>query len=211
MILAARRARAALLLALGILLGACAPAAKEPNFTMPSVGPAHIDVDTPVLRAAKAAAGIHDCPQISGPAVAGGLPEVTLRCLGGGHDVNLAALRGPLVINYWGAWCEPCRRELPILQAYADAAAGRVALIGVDFQDMIPAEAIDLLAAKGVTYPSLADPGGDSDGKPPLRIRTVPMLVFVDAEGRVVHQEFAEMKSVKQLEGLVAEHLGVRP
>lgn len=168
-----------------------------------------VDVDTPELRAAKKEAGIADCPAPEGPAPSAEepLPEVTLPCLGGGPDVNLADLRGPMVVNLWAQWCGPCREELPYYQQLHERAGDRVAVLGVDYQDTRPAWALDLLRETGVTYPSVADPAGAL--REPLAVRGLPAILLVDEDGEVVHQEFAVIESYDQLAGLVEEHLGV--
>lgn len=168
-----------------------------------------VDVDTPELRAAKKAAVIADCPAPEGPAPTAEepLPEVTLPCLGGGPDVNLAELRGPMVVNLWAQWCGPCREELPYYQELHERAGDRVAVLGVDYQDTRPAWALDLLRETGVTYPSVADPAGEL--REPLAVRGLPAILLVDEDGEVVHQEFAVIESYDQLAGLVEEHLGV--
>ena len=75
------------------------------------VRPPDVQVDTPELREVKARIGMEDCAPGAGDPVDGGLPEVTLPCLGGGPDVDLSTLRGPMVINLWQANCGPCKKD----------------------------------------------------------------------------------------------------
>ncbi|MGH3365051.1 MAG: TlpA family protein disulfide reductase, partial [Nocardioidaceae bacterium] len=171
---------------------------------------ADVDVDTPELRAAKKQAGIADCPAApaeGGAVPEGALPQVTLPCLGGGADVDLSTLRGPMVVNLWAQWCGPCREELPYYQRLHERAGDQVEVLGVDYQDTRPDWALDLLRETGVTFPSVADPGGEL--RVPLRVRGLPGILFVDGDGRLVHQEFAVIESYEQLTGLVEQHLGV--
>jgi thiol-disulfide isomerase/thioredoxin len=194
------------------LLAGCAPAAeKDPTDLAREIG-AKVDVDTPRLREIKAGAGIADCAPGDGTPVDGGLPDLTLPCLGGGPDVDLASLRGPMVVNLWAVWCTPCRRELPVLQQFHEKHAERVEVLGVNYNDTQPAKALELAKKSGVTYPQLADPAIRLDDNPPFpTLRGLPFLALVDADGKVVHQEFVVIESVGQIEDLVAEHLGVAP
>jgi thiol-disulfide isomerase/thioredoxin len=42
-----------------------------------------------------------------------------------GTPWNLQALRGqPVLINFWASWCEPCRAEMPSLQALTETREG---------------------------------------------------------------------------------------
>jgi thiol-disulfide isomerase/thioredoxin len=169
----------------------------------------NVDVDTPELREAKAAAGIADCAP--GDATDGGLPDLTLPCLGGGPDVPLRSLRGPMVVNLFAQWCEPCRDELPYYQRLHEEAGDKLRVVGIDYLDTQPDGAIELAAQTGVTYPLLADPGGAL--RQDFRVRGLPGVVFVDADGEVTNPggrpTFTVIRSYSQLTDLVREHLGV--
>lgn len=178
--------------------------------TPPGPGPARIDVDTPELREMKADAGVEPCRPGRGEPVAGGLPAVTLPCFGGGDEVDLSTLRGPMVVNLWAASCGPCRTEMPILQGFYEQHGDEVSVLGIDYQDTQPTGAMQLVQDTGVTYPLLADTQSDLDGASPIpRIQGLPFVALVDADGRVVHQEFVIIESEQQLLDLVDDHLGM--
>jgi thiol-disulfide isomerase/thioredoxin len=176
------------------------------------VAESNVDVATPELRRLRDEAGLEPCGSAEGAEGAagaagaeGGLPEITLPCLGGGEDVTLSALRGPLVVNLWASWCGPCREELPYYQQLH--AQGAVDVLGVDYQDVLPGKALELAKETGVTYPSLADPGGEL--RAPLRVVGLPRLLMVDEKGKVVYDDAVAIESYAQLADLVEEHLGV--
>jgi thiol-disulfide isomerase/thioredoxin len=170
---------------------------------------ASVDVDTPALQEAKAAAGIEPCPDTDQDttARAGGLPAVVLPCLGGGPAVNLAGLGAPAVINLWAQYCGPCRTEAPRFQAVHAAAGDDVAVVGIDWQDPLPGKAIAFAEEYGLTYPQLADPEGATRG--PLRVSGLPVTLFVAEDGRVVHAVYGEVTSARQLVELISTHLDV--
>lgn len=175
------------------------------------VRPPDIDVDTPALREVKARIGMEDCVPGDGASVADGLPAVTLPCLGGGPDVDLSALRGPLVINLWQSNCGPCKLEMPALEAFHQKYGDRVRVLGIDFNDVRPGAALQLAQDTKVTYPSIADPGGDLMTEDAFAVvrRGLPGFVFVDESGAVVGEDSGGVESVDEITALVAEHLGI--
>jgi thiol-disulfide isomerase/thioredoxin len=193
-----------------LLLAACgsSPASQSPKF---GGGGDASTVSPDKLATAKQAAGIRACPSSDGTAPdSNALPDVTLKCLGGGSSVRLAGLTGtPAVINLWASWCGPCRDELPLL-ARADKAYGKqLRILGIDFADTAPDAAITLAKHSGVTYPLLVDRG--SSIKAPLRVIGLPQTVFVDAQGRMVFTERAPFRSYADLTAAIRTHLGVKP
>jgi cytochrome c biogenesis protein CcmG/thiol:disulfide interchange protein DsbE len=193
---------------------AAEPAAPEDPFAAGSgLTPSRVEVDSPALRRQKAAAGVEPCPRTDADATVreGGLPAVTLPCLGGGRPVHLAGLPGePAVVNLWASWCTPCREELPVLQRFHERARGKVLMLGVDFEDTRPGAALQLLEETGVTYPQVADLDKAIDqGDGGLGRHPLPLTVLVDATGQVVAKLPMQVTSVEQLAGLVRQHLGV--
>ena len=88
----------------------------------------------------------------------------------------------PAVVNFFAAWCAPCRRELPRLRDASALAAGRVDFVGVDVADS-RSNATDLLRASAVRYPAGYDP--DKTVARRFAVVGMPTTVFVRADGRV--------------------------
>lgn len=178
----------------------------------PPHGP--VDVDTPELRAAKSAAGIEECPTSSAAASTTDppLPDIVLPCLGGGLDVDLAGLAekadAPLVVNFWAQYCGPCRKEAPLFEQVHQEIGEKVNVIGIDFQDPQPGQAIAMADELGLTYPQLADPAGAS--RAALGLVGLPATAFVTESGRIAHIELREIKTLQDLTGLIEAHLDVR-
>lgn len=197
---------AAALLAALLALSGCT---SDPS--IPDGGPkrSDVEVNTPQLRELKADAGVEPCRPGDGDAVDGGLPELTLACLGGGDDVDLSSLRGPLVINLWASWCTQCRAEMPVLQEFHEQYGERVPMLGVDWQDVQTVAALELVRDAGVTYPLLADPDGDWGDIDGMPVRGLPGIVLVDEDGRIAYRNLEVIESTDDLVTLVRDHLGV--
>jgi len=138
------------------------------------------------------------------------LPEVTVLEFGNTRPVDLSTLRGPLVINLWGSYCGPCRREMPILQDFHEQHGDEVEVVGIDYQDPLEDEARQLVEDTGVTYRLLSDVDGEVNSADPFpNIMGLPFIALVDEDGNVAHMEYGEVQSIGELESLVDEHLGV--
>lgn len=184
-----------------LLATGCAPDAGPETGGPP---PSRVDVDTPELRALKNEIGVETCAP--GAATSGGLPDLTLACLGGGPDVDLASLEGPLVLNFWYAACGPCRHEMPALQRFHEQYGDRVPIVGVT-NDIYPEFALELARDTGARYPQLADPGSDVAATE-LRPRGFPSFAFLSADGEVT-MTAGGIDSVAEMVELVEANLGV--
>ncbi len=117
-----------------------------------------------------------------GPSGAKAAPEHTFQTLDG-EDVTFADFAGEVaVVNLWGTWCLPCRRELPELAALADAYADRgVRIIGVAIDSGGPEEIKAFLEEFGVDYPIWLTGMEAAIGK--FGAVGFPFTLIVDREG----------------------------
>jgi thiol-disulfide isomerase/thioredoxin len=191
----------ALALPLLVACGAHAPSALTP-------GSRRIDVSSPDLVAYKLHTDIPDCPKVASDPVRGGMPSVTVPCLGGGRAVDVAGLRGPMIVNFWASWCGDCVQELRALAAFAKGQS-QVSVVGIDILDTGPGAALQLAERSHVGYPLLADPEGTLDHASPLPVITgLPSTAFLDATGKLVHFEFGAMKTEADVAAAARKYLG---
>ena len=99
-----------------------------------------------------------------------------------GTAFDLASLRGrPVIVNFWGPSCIPCRDEFPLFTAkLAQHAADGLAIVGVLMHDP-PAPARDFIAEFGATWPTVDDPDGAL--RTAYRAAARPESYFVDRDG----------------------------
>ncbi len=106
----------------------------------------------------------------------------------------------PLLVNFWATWCEPCRRELPDLQALADR-RDDVRVVGVDIgEDAGPALAF--LDELGVSFDQYADPRGELTAA--LEVVGLPATFVTDGSGRITWEHLGEL-DIPDLEAVVSE------
>jgi cytochrome c biogenesis protein CcmG/thiol:disulfide interchange protein DsbE len=99
-----------------------------------------------------------------------------------GAAFDLAALRGrPVLVNFWGPSCVPCRNEFPLFKTkLAEHAADGLAIVGVLMHDP-PAPARDFIAEYGAAWPTVDDPDGAL--RTAYRVAARPQTYFIDRAG----------------------------
>ena len=133
-------------------------------------------------------------------------PPLELPKLGGGGNTALADYRGRVVVlNFWASWCEPCRKESPLLQRWHRRMEGRGGtVLGVDMYD-VTGPAQDFIDQYGLTYPMLKDK--DGEGVKQLGVVAYPETFVIDRQGRIaavrrgpVDEEFMQRSVAPLLE-----------
>jgi len=109
-----------------------------------------------------------------------------------GTQFDLASLRGkPVVVNFWGPSCVPCRDEFPLLESkQAEHAADGFTVVGVLTDDPIE-PARDFVAQYGGDWETVVDP--DKSVKAAYRVVARPQTYFVDRTGVIRSIQIGEL------------------
>jgi len=152
----------------------------------------------PNAPAAKKAVGAHARLESVGK-------QITLRGKNpSGGVIDLAKYRGKVVlIQYWATWCEPCKTDMAtikeLLRKYGNAG---FSVIGVNLDTRLK-ELSDFLTENRLPWPQIFEEGGlDSRPANELGILTVPTMILIDQQGKVVNRniQVAELdREVKKL------------
>ena len=132
------------------------------------------------------------------------LDEFTFQTTDGG-TTTLADFEGdPLVVNYFAAWCAPCRAELPDFETVSNETAGDIVFLGVS-RDNVTETWRSLVADTGITYTTVFE--GNVEGSFAfLEANAMPTTAFIGADGTVEHVWSGALTD-KKLRELIAEHL----
>jgi cytochrome c biogenesis protein CcmG, thiol:disulfide interchange protein DsbE len=133
--------------------------------------------------------GWHLTHQTPPPKVGSRAPVFSLQRLTGTGSVSLASLRGKtVVLNFFASWCDPCKREAPVLERLwqQDRSRGLVVL-GVDANDS-RGDALKFVHAHDVTYPIVFDHDGLVAASR-YDIANLPVTYVLNGKGRIVGGE----------------------
>ncbi len=184
----------ALLLALAVALAACG-GSDTVDFSAPSGGGAGAvgsdRVDATLAPAAD------EVPPRDARLVEGGWPEAAA------FIAREAEADTPVLVNIFASWCEPCRREMPMLLEARDDNPD-ITFLGIDHQDRYE-DGERFVEEYGVDFATIHDLDGDVAAN--VGARGMPTTVVFDADGKAAGRVVGEV-TPNALEELLADARG---
>jgi len=114
-----------------------------------------------------------------------------------GKEIDLKNYKNKVVVlNVWGSWCGPCRKEAKKLQElYVKNKDSGVEFIGINIRDS-KVSAEKFVTNFGITYPNIFDRDGIKllGFKDTLPANAIPSTVLVDKNGKVAARQLGPIE-----------------
>ena len=163
---------------------------------------------TSQLSQTKTLGSVPSCDQIDISKVSA--KKLEMPCLDGSSIINFHSIKGPIIINVWGSWCEGCREEMPYLvDLYATEtfASGEIKLLGIDVEESTLEAGPNFIKSHSMTWPHLLDI--DSKSKFVFGMG-VPVTWFIDVNGDVIYKHIGAYRAKKELYDQVEKYFKVK-
>jgi peroxiredoxin len=114
-------------------------------------------------------------------------PDFELRSVNG-SSFKLSALRGqPVVLNFWGTWCAPCKVEIPwLVQLDQTYRSQGVQIVGVAMESGGSEDITKFAEEHGMKYSIVL--GNSATADEYGGVRFMPQSFFISRDGRIVKE-----------------------
>ncbi|MFC5467814.1 redoxin domain-containing protein [Cohnella suwonensis] len=115
---------------------------------------------------------------------------------------NLKDYEGkPLIVNFWGTFCPPCRNEMPALQQQYEKWKGQgLELVGINLsEDKLTAESF--IRQVGVSFPILMDKDKQTERR--YGLKQYPTTFFITSKGTIQEVVIGGLLTEEEIEARV--------
>jgi peroxiredoxin len=118
-------------------------------------------------------------------------PDFMLKNLKG-EEVRLSELKGKgVVINFWATWCNPCKREMPLIEEHYQLVKDQgIEILAVNIAESHLAVS-SFINRLGVTFPVLLDSNRIVTQR--YGVGALPSTFFINKDGMVMDHFIGEM------------------
>ena len=120
------------------------------------------------------------------------------------QQVALSSYKGKvIVLHYWASWCQPFKSDMAALRELQAKYAKELVMVGINLDDN-KQSAKDFLAQNKLPWAHMWSTGGlDSSLANSLGIVTVPTVMLIDKQGRVVNRGLHVTELDKEVSAIV--------
>ena len=130
-----------------------------------------------------------------------------------GDDVAVESLiqQGPVLVNFWALWCEPCKLEMRTLQSLYEKYKDRnfsILAINQDNQKSV-SKVSSFIASLEYSFYVSTDPNGEVAQQ--FNVQNIPFSLLFDKNGKVVYKAIGyKPGDEKKLEAALEKILSVK-
>ncbi|HYM19627.1 MAG TPA: TlpA disulfide reductase family protein [Candidatus Kapabacteria bacterium] len=130
-----------------------------------------------------------------------------------GTDANFSGYlgKGPLLVNFWALWCEPCKQEMKAFVQLSDKLKDKgVSMVSINTDQVKSlAKVRAYVKTHGVNYPVLLDPDG-AIARNQFSMESLPYSLILKPDGTVYKKHIGftagdEVNIEKELDELIAQ------
>lgn len=151
----------------------------------------------------------HKMPDLSPAPERNKAPNFTFT-LASGSESSINKMQGSvLYINFWAKWCEPCTRELPVIEELSKLGYLPI-LVNLDEGKENYEQARQLQLNLAPTAATLYEGQSESPKKliQTMQIEAIPFHILIDKSGRIAAQFYAPLdKNKKEFKNLILQLL----
>ncbi|NLI97586.1 redoxin domain-containing protein [bacterium] len=125
-----------------------------------------------------------------------GVPEFKIFDMAG-KEMNIRDLAGKVVvINFWATWCQPCRQEIPQLNALVKDYKDNDEVVFISISKEDPKTVSDFLNENTFTYKIYLD---DGQASTLFNVQSVPTHLVIDKKGKLQYEHIGSFPNLGQI------------